>query len=105
MGTMFEELKIGLEEAIEIERGKRPDNRRVLSFSEACRYSAEEVKAIRREAFLSQAAFAAFLGVTKKTVEAWECGRNHPTGPACRLMELLKGDPKIVDRFIEPSHS
>ena len=30
-----------------------------------------------------------YLGVSKKTVEAWELGRTHPTGPANRLMEML----------------
>lgn len=26
--------------------------------------------------------------VSKKIVEAWELGRTHPTGPACRLLDI-----------------
>ena len=33
--------------------------------------------------------FANYLGVSKKTVEAWELGRTHPTGPAYRLIDIL----------------
>lgn len=29
------------------------------------------------------------IGVAKKTVEAWECGRTHPTGPAFRLLPII----------------
>lgn len=30
------------------------------------------------------------MGVSKKTVEAWELGRTHPTGAAYRLLEILE---------------
>lgn len=33
--------------------------------------------------------FANYMGVSKKTVEAWELGRTHPTGPAYRLISIL----------------
>ena len=35
---------------------------------------------------------AAYMGVSKKTVEAWEGGRTHPSGPAFRLLEVLASD-------------
>ena len=38
---------------------------------------------------MTQSVFANYLGVSKKTVEAWELGRTHPTGPANRLIEML----------------
>ena len=38
---------------------------------------------------MTQAAFASYLGVSVKTVEAWELGRTHPTGPAFRLINIL----------------
>ena len=30
-----------------------------------------------------------YLGVSKKTVEAWELGRTHPTGPANRFLIMV----------------
>ena len=38
---------------------------------------------------MTQAVFASYLGVSTKTVEAWELGRTHPTGPANRLIGIL----------------
>ena len=35
------------------------------------------------------------MGVSVKTVEAWEAGRNHPEGAACRLLALTKQDPQF----------
>ena len=49
-------------------------------------FSGEKVRNIRISANLTQLAFAAVLGVSKKAVEAWECGRNTPSGSACRLL-------------------
>jgi len=47
---------------------------------------------------MTQAVFALFMGVSVKTVEAWESGRTHPTGPACRLITFFlkeKSDPVL----------
>lgn len=42
---------------------------------------------------VSQAVFAQFLGVSVKTVSAWEQGRNVPQDVACRLMDEIRHDP------------
>ena len=39
---------------------------------------------------MTQALFADYMGVSPKTVEAWENGKNHPTGSACRLISMLE---------------
>lgn len=48
-----------------------------------------EIKAIRLKNNLTQSLLAKFLCVSKKTVEAWESGKNKPNGPSSRLLELL----------------
>ena len=53
------------------------------------KYSNEQIKSIRNKSGMTQAVFANYMGVSKKTVEAWELGRTHPTGPACRLLDIL----------------
>lgn len=50
----------------------------------------EEIKEIREAIDCSQSIFAEILGVSKKTVEYWESGKNVPNGSAQRLLALLK---------------
>ena len=45
---------------------------------------------------MTQSAFANYMGVSSKTVEAWEKGTNHPTGPACRLIYFLANKKDIA---------
>jgi len=39
------------------------------------------------------------MGVSVKTVEAWEMGQNKPAGAARRLLSLLQKEPAILSRF------
>jgi putative transcriptional regulator len=47
---------------------------------------------------MSQRLFAEALGVSTKTVEAWEAGTNTPSGVANRMLELLVRDSAILER-------
>lgn len=89
MSSLFEDLQEGLQQAIDYERGKGKAKSRTLSICPIIKYSNEEIKAIRKKAGMTQAVFAAYMGISPKTVEAWELGRTHPTGPACRLLSIL----------------
>ena len=89
MSKLFDDLKNGLEEAIEIEKGKKTGKSTTFIFEPVKKYTNTEIKAIRNKAGMTQAAFASYLGVSVKTVEAWELGRTHPTGPAFRLINIL----------------
>jgi putative transcriptional regulator len=53
-------------------------------------YSPALVKETRKKIGLSQALFAQFLGVSKKTVSAWEQGENSPNPMACRFMDEIR---------------
>ena len=57
------------------------------------RMESDEVRKIRKKLSLSVSVFAEVLNVSPKTVEAWEAGRNHPEGAACRLLALTQNDP------------
>ena len=41
-------------------------------------FNPSEIRTIRTEAGMTQTIFACYMGVSKKTVEAWEAGRSHP---------------------------
>ena len=61
--------------------------------------SAEDIKAIRIKLGFTQAVFAAVIGVSTKTVEAWEKGTNQPIGPARRMISLIQFDPEILQSY------
>lgn len=58
------------------------------------RFDGENIKSIRRKNNLTQSILAKYLGVSKKTVEAWESNKNKPNGPSSRLIEMIE-DKKI----------
>ncbi len=55
-------------------------------------YGPKAVKATRRLLRVSQAIFAQFLGVSVKTVHAWELGKT-PGDMACRFMDEIQRNP------------
>ena len=62
-------------------------------------YEATDIKKIRNDIGATQVVFASIMGVSKKTVEAWEAGRNKPDGPARRLLAMVQEDPTILDKY------
>jgi putative transcriptional regulator len=49
----------------------------------------EDIRRIRMANHVSQAVFAALLGIGKTTVQQWEHGQKRPSGPAQRLLDLI----------------
>jgi len=90
---MFNELLASVEEMEQITQGNKAPYRQ-FQFAEP------EVKAIREKTGLSQSRFAMLIGVSKRTLENWEQGRRHPTGPAKVLLKVLEADPQSVVRTL-----
>jgi len=89
MSTLFDDLKQGLHEAIQYEKGQGSARTRTYMITPIREYTGEEIRSIRRKTGMTQGVFASYMGVSKKTIEAWEGGRTHPTGPVFRLLEYL----------------
>jgi len=62
-------------------------------------FNTNEIKRIRQKTGLSQVVFSSSLGVSPKTVKAWENGRNKPEGASRRLLEVVRDDPGFLRRF------
>jgi putative transcriptional regulator len=62
-------------------------------------FNHNDIKRIRQRTGLSQAMFAGSLGVSPKTGEACENGRNNPEGASRRLLEIVRDDPEFLRRF------
>ena len=92
---LFDEIKTGLNEAIEYENGNLKAKSTTLSIEPVAVFTSSEIKSIRNKTGLTQNLFAKYMGVSVKTVEAWEAGRNHPDGPSCRLLYLTERDPSF----------
>lgn len=92
MSSLFDDLKQGLQEAIDYEKGQGKTRKKTYMILPIKEYSNTEIRDIRMKAGMTQSVFASYMGVSKKTVEAWECGRTHPTGPVFRLLDILAAD-------------
>lgn len=76
------------------QRGEPLTIRRVPVIAEPRPLRSADIKRLRvRTLGVSQSVFARLLGVSVKLVEAWEAGRNAPTGPVRRLVELIEHNP------------
>lgn len=100
MSSPYESIMAGLNEAIEDTKLKdKRLKRRVVSIVPVKEYTAEEVKGIRNATGMSQKAFAGYLGVSEKTVEAWEAGINKPSGAASRILNMMEMDDNLTVEF------
>jgi len=69
--------------------------RTMRRFDESCLtpirdLSADEIKAIRMEARVSQNVFAHYLNVSPGIVSQWERGEKHPAGASLKLLSIVR---------------
>lgn len=60
------------------------------------------VAKIRVSTKLSQAKFAALMGISVRTLQDWEQGRRSPSGAAKTLLRVAEKHPDILLETIEP---
>lgn len=104
----FNSIMAGLTESLEYAKGDTSKARKTaVTVADLPTYHDKEIKQIREDLNLTQKNFAFVLGVSPKTVEAWESGRNVPQGPAQRFLQLLHlNGKKLLQDFkvISVSH-
>ena len=96
---VYDGIMQGLQEAIDYNEGKIKARTKTISIEPVPEFAAPEIKSIRNELGMTQVLFAGFMGVSTKTVEAWEAGRNMPDGPARRILAMLKVDPQLPQKL------
>ncbi len=92
----FSGIMEGLEEALAFEKGKSSAE----SLARKRALPDVNVSEVRSSLDMTQKSFAAMLGVSRRTVEAWECGKSTPTPTAKKLIYLIQSDHSLVDKLI-----
>ena len=85
----FAELLQSVKEAGKIMRGEMKPSRQFV-FDDK-----EDIQEVRQGFKASQSEFAQFMGVSINTLQNWEQGRRHPTGPAKVLLRIVVRKPEI----------
>jgi len=109
MSKVYESIMTGLTEAIVDAQGTEKNlKRNTVTITPVKEYHASDVQKIRKSTGLSQRLFAGYLGVSQKTVEAWEAGTNQPSGAASRILNMLELNSHLIEEFPfiqrKPSH-
>ena len=74
--NFYEDLKESLEQAVAFKNGDKRKARVSVYEISTPEYKSDDVARVRSDLRLSQRGFAVALGVSPRTVEAWEAGRN-----------------------------
>lgn len=90
---LFDEIKNSLENKKIVQSTK-------YYFKAPNDYNAKEIKSLRLELKLTQKLFAELMGVSLRTVEAWEAGVNSPNGPSLRLMQIFSESPLLAETYL-----
>lgn len=100
MNSVYESMISGLSEAIaDAKTGGKMLQRKTITIVPVKMYEAVEIQHIRKRTGMSQKVFASYMGVSQKTVEAWEAGRNHPSGTASRILSMMEMDEKLTEKY------
>ena len=100
MSVVGKSIIKGLDEAIKDAKSEKKILKRdSITVVPVKKYKGKEVRRIRNKIGFSQSLFANYLGVSKKTVEAWESGTNSPSGTASRLLNMMEMDDNLVNEF------
>lgn len=91
----FSGIMEGLQEALAYKQGKA----KAETIARKNSLPAVNAAEIRKELTMTQKNFADLLGVSPRTVEAWESGRSTPTPTAKKLMYLIHQDHSLVQKL------
>jgi len=92
---LFDQLVESVKQMKEIEAGHRKPSR-ITSAADLVQEGSLDVAALRARFKLSQAKFAALLGISVSTLQNWEQGRRDPEGPAQVLLRVAAAHPEAL---------
>lgn len=96
----FGELKQSMEEAVAFRKDGKSRARSRVRELPVPEYQPADVARVRLALNLSQRGLASVLGVSPRTVEAWEVGKNTPNGSARNLLYLIDHNHELVGQLV-----
>jgi len=63
------------------------------------KYEPQQIKDIRAKLGLTQGLMGGIIGVSSKTIEAWEAGFRRPSGAAMRVLAELDTNPEYFSKI------
>jgi len=87
-------------EMLEHAEGRRKLRAEIVEIEPIPSYAPKSIKALRERLRLPQCLFASVVGVSGKTVEAWEAGTRKPSGTAMRVLAELDTNPNYIDKIL-----
>ena len=99
--SFFEQIKAIAEEDVQFHKGENSRCGVQIRVIAVKAYTGTNIHALRMKLHLSQYGLAMALGVSKRTVEAWEAQKNTPSGAASHLLYLIEQEPELLKKLIE----
>ena len=91
---IFKELDANLKQAVKVARGTEAPQSIYVVLKPA------EIKAIRANLGMSQAAFAKTFRLSLDTLKGWEQGKRKPDAAAANFLRVIAADPEFVRRTL-----
>jgi putative transcriptional regulator len=91
---IFKELDANLKQAVKVARGTEPPQSIYVVLKPT------EIKAIRANLGMSQAAFAKTFRLSLDTLKGWEQGKRRPDAAAANFLRVIAADPEFVRRTL-----
>jgi putative transcriptional regulator len=83
--------------------GKKKLRTNVIEIQPIPNYDPQQIKNIRARLGLTQVLMGGIVGVSSKTIEAWEIGYRRPNGTAMRVLAELDTNPNYFKKIAKVS--
>jgi len=80
--------------------GRRKLRMEIIEIEPVPFYAPKSIKELRERLRLSQGVFSSVVGVSDKTIEAWEAGTRKPSGTAMRVLAELDTNPDYLEKIL-----
>ena len=87
-------------EMLEHAEGSRKLRMEIVEIEPVPFYAPKSIKALRERLRLPQGLFGSVVGVSDKTIEAWEAGTRKPSGTAMRVLAELDTNPDYLNKIL-----